>query len=713
MADTLHDSTAPRPVRKKFAKPPVKVACLPCRTSRTRCGGQMPCANCVNKNRECTYLPSKRGGPRKKKSSSTPEEESKHDEAQYVGVPSPTEFEEASGMFNQIDELSVPGAGLRHLDFQTDISSMFEGFFASDGGQSHMRAPPTPSSLNNVQSFVRIYGSEPEILNAYYDFIHCYFPILPPRAAPPCRDQPLNCPVPGSNTSEPMMMYRPRSPLSLAISAILALVPHPNDMDPSSPASVLQRRTYAHSFAQLAHSTIEADCDLDISSNNPGEALSSSRPFTSRERFHPRTPVDLESLLALLVLSVYEYSQRGNLLKMRYRAGQALAIALDKGLHAQIGDDEYTEARRRAWWMTYYCVIQGSIVSTSMPAIVINDPQFITPYPTFASDTEGWSILIQAQQVLVSATQFIGDLTKCLASQSGMYYMFERMQQLDAWTNSVIAQVEMLPLVPQTPGFGDHDEAITAQSIRAISRIKLCSAQIKTHRFRAFSDIPIFLKRHCDLTAATTQPATNPPTITPKHPGTGTGTGIRDLSCACSMAPTFERAPSSEYMTPSDSSTSSEIHPDPYGSAPQCSQYSFASGFPYSTQQSAKICLQAALFISRLFHSLPFPQPLTHSPRDPSRPLPRTMPSFACCLMQSSYAMFMIYYKARVAKQLSPDSENERGRDPTGQLIEELRQGLERIIGAVSNYSIAFEALNGMRDEIEGAYKTAFPLALV
>jgi hypothetical protein len=93
--------------------------------------------------------------------------------------------------------------------------------------------------------------------------------------------------------------------------------------------------------------------------------------------------------------------------------------------------------------------------------------------------------------------------------------------------------------------------------------------------------------------------------------------------------------------------------------------------------------------------------------------------------------MFMIYYKARVAKQLAPDSpHNEHGGDSTGQLIEELRQGLERIIGAVSNYSLAFEALDGMRgwfsvsyyvvlmltfvlDEIEGAYKTAFPLASV
>ena len=86
---------------------------------------------------------------------------------------------------------------------------------------------------------------------------------------------------------------------------------------------------------------------------NPFEASHSGRPLIDREPLHLHTPVGLESLLALLVLSVYEYTQRGNLLKMRYRAGQALAIALDMRLHA-LGEehDEYAEARRRAWWMT-------------------------------------------------------------------------------------------------------------------------------------------------------------------------------------------------------------------------------------------------------------------------------------------------------------------------------------------------------------------------
>lgn len=59
--------------------------------------------------------------------------------------------------------------------------------------------------------------------------------------------------------------------------------------------------------------------------------------------------------------------------------------------------------------------------------------------------------------------------------------------------------------------------------------------------------------------------------------------------------------------------------------------------------------------------------------------------------------MFMLFYKARVAKQLSPGLDSDIMNDSNDRLLEELRRGLERIIGAVSNYSLAFEALDGMR----------------
>lgn len=152
---------------------------------------------------------------------------------------------------------------------------------------------------------------------------------------------PRNAFVHGTSFEPP---YRPRSPLSLAISSILALVPHPEDSDPSSEESIALRRTYSHTFAQMANLNIEADCERDTLSRSP---------LTTREPFHAYVPIDLEKILALLVLSIYEYTQRGNLTKMRYRAGQALTMALDMGIHS-LGEEntKFAEAQRRAWWMT-------------------------------------------------------------------------------------------------------------------------------------------------------------------------------------------------------------------------------------------------------------------------------------------------------------------------------------------------------------------------
>lgn len=66
----------------------------------------------------------------------------------------------APGMFSQIDVLSAPGAGLRHLDFS--MSPLFQAYFP-DGNSSSVQLDPVPSPLNTTQCFVRTYGSEPEM----------------------------------------------------------------------------------------------------------------------------------------------------------------------------------------------------------------------------------------------------------------------------------------------------------------------------------------------------------------------------------------------------------------------------------------------------------------------------------------------------------------------------------------------------------------------
>ncbi|OQD91039.1 hypothetical protein PENANT_c001G03614 [Penicillium antarcticum] len=492
------------------------------------------------------------------------------------------------------------------------------------------------------------------------------------------------------------MLYVPISPLSLAVSAILALIPHPGDLEPLSEESVIQRRAYAHTFATLASSKAEEDWDFE-SSCDLSQPRPNQQPSIPRGRFHDYTPVELESLLALLVLSVYEYAQRGNVLKMKSRARQALSIAMDKSLDRWMVEDGDSEARRRAWWMTYYCFIQCSIVNATPLTITINDPEFKTPYPTFSSDKEGWSILIQTQQLLVSATQYITDLDRAISSRTKLDSVFREMQRLDTWAKSILAQVDRLPTLADEPGKSNYGEITTAKSVRAMSTIKLNSAHIKIHRFRAFSDIPIFIKKHCDLAVAYTDESKSHTELN----AVVTQAETENPSCSCSSLKPFQDLFSVEpSFQPANSNADSSA-----------TQGSFSPDFPYSCQDSTKICYRAAITISKMFESLPIPQPLQplHQQQLYRENLPRTMPSFACCLMQSSYAMLMLFYKARVGVGFCSGSDEQNTERSLAEHINELRHGLRRTITAASNYSQAFEALNGMRDEIRGAYETAFP----
>ncbi|EAA65272.1 hypothetical protein AN0094.2 [Aspergillus nidulans FGSC A4] len=664
--------------RKKFAKPPVKLGPSMYFRYDPLTKATVP-IKCQSKQRTCSYIPSKRGGPRPRKKKAFPVEATVHeDDVQKTITPLTPGLEDMATPvkleLNRHHHYHRPASHRHPWSGRMAVNMTCGLYFSSicdcaDGGIS---------------------------LNAYYDFIHNYFPILPPRVGPAYIDSPLDCIEPYSESpEEPVIAYQPGSPLSLAISAILALIPHPNDPEPSSPRSVIRRRAYAHKFAQMANAGVESDCELHASPTNPFETTFKGRPRINRERFHPHTPVELESILALLLLTVYEYTQRGNLLKMRYRAGQALAIALDMSLHT-LGEeyDEMAEARRRAWWMTYYCVLQGSIVSTTSLSIDANDSQFVTPYPRFAADPNGWSIFIQSQQILVAATQFVIDVKKWIPTRTNMPYIVESMQRLDTWASALLARSSLPPSVAQSGNSSGISERITAQSIRTIARIKI--------------------SRHCDLSKANAcdDPVPECAAESPEHPNE-----ISSVGCSCSSLDKFQQSSSSEYTrSTSTSSSASEFQP-------LLPQYSFISELPYTSQHSARVCLKASLLISHMFDSLPIPLPLSDSnnpPRVlqslPRRQYPRTMPSFACCMMQGSYALLMIFYQANLVKSAQAEPGNSSSTSTSSSqdgysldsFTEELRQGLERLIGAASNYAISYEALTGMRDDIEGAYQTAF-----
>lgn len=186
-------------------------------------------------------------------------------------------------------------------------------------------------------------------LDAYYVFIHPFLPILPPPD-----HIPVDRPIPRLQNQIDVFEegFEPTSPISLAISAILALIPCPEDANHASRDSQLFRRKYAQYFAQTAFETMENDEEIPDSAIDPSRPLSEDHNHAFRRPFHQRVPVELESIVALDVLSVYEYAQRGNIKKMQNRAGQALMAAMDMSLHSCATEDEYSEARRRIWWMT-------------------------------------------------------------------------------------------------------------------------------------------------------------------------------------------------------------------------------------------------------------------------------------------------------------------------------------------------------------------------
>ncbi|KAL0933961.1 C6 zinc finger domain-containing protein [Colletotrichum truncatum] len=683
MTEAVAPSVPAAAAKKKFATPPVKIACLSCRASRTRCDGSSPCASCKSRGRECVYKPSRRGGARVRRKPRPVDELAQQNPA-FAGEIPPDEAtpQDPISVQNYID----PGAGLKQLqDFFQDSDFIFDTLFmsgvpGSTSGESASEASftfPTPQI-----PVARTYKSDQAILDAYYIFIHPFFPILPAPAG-----LPLDQAVPHfqNDTDGFQDEYQPSTAISLAISAILALIPCSNDTNHMSKESVVFRRRYAQYLAQCAIESIEIESELPDSSIEPPKALNESPDDFPRQQFHPEVPVELESIIALDILSVYEYAQRGNLKKMQARAGQALVSAMSLGLHTYTGDDLFAEAKRRVWWMTYICVCQGSIVSNSEPTFSVFTPSYTTKYPAVQSDPDAFAVYIQAQQAILSATQFVIELNKTVKSGGDMTRIYSRMKDMEQYLEPLNAVADSWILQSTTTTPVDSTEEVLSRSLRCMARIKLNSARIKIHRYCAFFDMPVFSGKHCDLRSKSDNDGSMEPKSWP--------------SCSCSSMMTLPSPP-----MPGSNGTSSPPHS---GKRSPHSDHSPTNGnpisaFPFSSHQSAKICLKAAINIAQSFDDLPYPNPfgqLCPAPcyLSPTSTIvcPRTMPSFACCAMQCAYALLMVNHKT---KAMYP--ENAIATPMVESLLLRLQTGLASISATLENYAMAFEALGGMRDQI-------------
>lgn len=302
------------------------------------------------------------------------------------------------------------------------------------------------------------------------------------------------------------------------------------------------------------------------------------------------------------------------------------------------------------------------------PIIQIDPHKFQAKAPTILSDREAWLAYLDAQQMILKCTQFTVALKKSLQKNADLQSLDARLVMLDEEISAILARYSWSPHGPSSE-LVDSEEHALAKSLKSQAQIKLNSARIKLHRYRAFRNVPIFTRRHCDLERVTE-------------------TATTQLACCSSMQQSPQSASDSiaRSLSPSSSSFNTGLlTPEEV----PCRDDLF----------SARMCMRAALSLSRAFDALPYPNPTgTDSTSLPTflssrscTPAPRTMPAFACCSMQGSYALLMLCRKSQERNKNAPS-------DPASLLgLEELRVALQRILGALQNYSLAYEALGGMR----------------
>lgn len=382
---------------------------------------------------------------------------------------------------------------------------------------------------------------------------------------------------------------------------------------------------------------------------------------------------------------------------------------------------------------------------------------------------------LQAQRAILAATQFVIELNKAVKENADMNPIYEKMKELEAFLQPLLSRSESWLLASTTTSPVDPTEEVVARSLRCMASIKLNSARIKVHRYCAFFDIPVFSRKHCDLKSLSAAdngdeprrwPTCSCSTFANAFPGSVPGSATTPTTGSASASATSAGlSPSSDgttggygqgmsaaagaaagagalaTMTSTSTSTSAASTSTSTPGAVQQPQPQLQlqpppppTNFPFSSHQSARICLKSALDIARAFDELPFPNPLGAPPQPQGPPVflgpasaiacPRTMPSFACCAMQCAYALLMVHQKTKTmypypdaaaaesmglgpAGGAGPGGPGGPGPGPGAQqrlvvvsgLVGRLQQGLTSIYATLSNYATAFEALGGMRGE--------------
>ncbi|RJE26746.1 ZnII2Cys6 transcription factor [Aspergillus sclerotialis] len=583
-------------------------------------------AACLSWDRSCVYRPSRRGGSRKRakdpigtqrvkkpvSGSSLPSSSSEIQSEAATDIAQPGIPLMAGGQITSAEDPSIQ-------DIQS-LPSPFRRIENSILGPDTLWSSYNADLPSKIQGTVmRTYTSDEDIVNAYYHHLHASLPLLPPpiylHPDEPNSFQPA--PEDATAVKLSLLPHEPKTSFTLALSAILVLIPPHRDQGLFEHFSVWLRGSYAQLFAHCALSMAEKEIEeaglTRTRSDHPVEG-----------RLHPHLPPQLHPVLALVFLSVYEYCHCGNIYRMRIRANQAVTTAMDYSLH-QLGGDAL-EAQRRAWWSavslvpflwTLEALLTGkqvllmyhsSIVTMSSPIVTIEDPRILTPYPAFHVQLkfpQSWLLAISAEDAYVSVSAIV-DPTVARHSYSGRELQ-DRIRRLDALILTLITKCKAGTALTRS----ENPEERASQSLDLIACCLMHSARIKLHRFRAFSDIPIFIERHCDLTSLELN-----------------GSSLEATSLSTS---------------------------------------GLESSFPVTQDESSIACLKSSLAVARVFTTLSsitasvsynknsdstladsaetaFEVPTVNAAR-----LPVTLPYFKCAGMQACYSLYMLANRIQAA----------------------------------------------------------------
>ncbi|KAM6517524.1 hypothetical protein FSOLCH5_008488, partial [Fusarium solani] len=311
-------------------------------------------------------------------------------------------------------------------------------------------------------------------LRAYYQLVHPVFPILPPPSESST----------DSTENQPDAVYEPSSPLILSLLSILVSGQEQDSTAGLTPGTPPRIRL-ANSFAQCAAEACEISSDTQ----------NTSSPSFIRSSAHPSVPIELEVPLAFCVLSLFQYLYCGNIKEMTRFAEKAIDSAIRLSLHKQERKDGdlIVEAKSRAWWMTYLCMCHASTVSCKPPLRSINLADVQTPFPTSSSRPRVWDRYIRAEETLVAATLLLVALVKGFHSEAAIPSFRQSLEVLNNLINSQLTQLN--EVTAGAIALSDIPESRLADCLHNITRVRLMSAHIKTHRYRALMEYPVILEK--------------------------------------------------------------------------------------------------------------------------------------------------------------------------------------------------------------------------